>query len=311
MSRAFDAGPWSGSQPPRPAGHALELTFHGGEPLIAGPAWYRRNLPRLVGRFGKRLKLGIQSNLWLLDDATCELFREYGVSVGTSLDGPEAINDAQRGAGYFARTMAGIETARRHGLTPGVICTFTRLSAPHYREIFDFFAGQGLGFSVHAAVNGLGHGSDDGLTLTAQEEADLFIALFDTYQVNITRMRIPTFDSMARGIAAGQGGLCTFGDCLGGYLTIAPDGGIFSCNRFAHHPEWRLGWVQEQPSLNDLGGSPTWQKLRERELTVAGDCGDCSHFAYCRGRLCVQRVHGRKGGANARFDGLRPPRPPL
>ena len=109
-----------------PSDQSLELTFHGGEPLLAGHAWYRRNLPRLRSRFGDRLKLGIQSNLWLLDDDYCELFRERRVSIGTSLDGPEAINDAQRGAGYFGRTMAGIEAARRHGMSVGVICTFTR-----------------------------------------------------------------------------------------------------------------------------------------------------------------------------------------
>ncbi len=99
-----------------PPDKSLELTFHGGEPLIAGHAWYRSNLPLLRNHFGDRLNLGIQSNLWLLDDDYCDLFREYRVAIGTSLDGPESITDAQRGTGYFARAMAGIETARRHGL---------------------------------------------------------------------------------------------------------------------------------------------------------------------------------------------------
>ena len=124
---------------------------------------------------------------------------------------------------------------------------------------------------------------DDGLALTPQEKADLFIDLFDTYQANVTRTRISTFDSMARSISAGHGGLCTFTDCLGGYLTLAPDGGVFSCNRFAPHSEWRLGWVQEGPILEELAHSPAWQTLRERELTVQKDCGDCAHFVYCRG----------------------------
>ena len=280
-----------------PPDQALEITFHGGEPLIAGTAWYRRNLPLLRRRLGDRLRLGIQSNLWLLDDETCELFREHRVSIGTSLDGPEAINDAQRGSGYFARTMAGIETARRHGLGAGVICTFTRRSAPHYREVFEFFAGQWLGFSVHAAVCGLDGARDDGLALTAQEKAGLFIELFDYYQANVTRARISTFNSMARSISAGHGGLCTFTDCLGGYLTLAPDGGIFSCNRFAHHPEWRLGWVQQGPALEELGCSPAWQTLRRRELAVHEDCGDCAHFAYCRGGCAYNAIAAAPGVA--------------
>ena len=240
--------------------HALKLTFHGGEPLLAGHDWYCRSLSILRRRFGDRLKLDIQTNLWLLDDEYCNLFREYGVSIGTSLDGPEAINDAQRGVGYFARTMAGIEIARRHGLTAGVICTFTRRSAPHYQEVFEFFAEQRLCFSVHAAVDALGRDNDhdltsganlSGLALTPTEHADLFIALFDYYYANTTRTRVSIFDSMARSISVGQGGLCTFSDCLGGYLTIASDGGIFSCNRFTYHPQWRLGWA-------GCRSSPAW-----------------------------------------------------
>lgn len=108
-----------------PIEETIEITLHGGRTTSGRKKWYRQNLPILNQRFEHRLKLAIQSNLWLLDDDFSGLFREYGVSVGTSFDGPEHLNDAQRGKGYFARTMAGIEIARRSGLQPGVICTFT------------------------------------------------------------------------------------------------------------------------------------------------------------------------------------------
>ena len=228
------------------------------------------------------LKLGIQSNLWLLDDEFCALFREYGVSIGTSLDGPETINDSQRGKGYFERTMAGINTARRHGMNPAVICTFTRLSASHYREVFDFFAAQELSFSVHEAVCALGDNRNE-IALFPGEAAGYMLDLFDYYLENITRTQISTFDAMARGLSAQNGAICTFGDCLGKYLTITPNGEIFSCNRFAHHPQWQLGSVFKLPDLATLTRSDAWQKLRQRELTVREDCGDCRHFEYCKG----------------------------
>ena len=261
----------------------IELTFHGGEPLLAGIEWYRHNLPILIQHFEHRLILAIQSNLWLLDDDFCDLFQEYGISVGTSLDGPEYLNDAQRGKGYFARTMSGIETARRNGIQPGVICTFTQLTAPHYREVFEFFASRGLSFSVHEAVCAMGDGHASILTLPPDDAADLMIGLFDCYLENITRAKISTFDFMARGLSAGNGGICTFGDCLGNYLTIGPGGEIFSCNRFAYHPEWQIGSVFDHPSREQLTDSPVWQKLRHREETVLEDCGDCVHFDYCKG----------------------------
>ncbi len=265
-----------------PDGQKINLTFHGGEPLLVGLDWYRRNLARLHERFGRRLNLHLQSNLWLLDQAYRDLFKEYQVSLGTSLDGPAHLNDPQRGIGYFARTMNGIETARRDGFNVGVICTFTRLSAPHYQEIFDFFAKEYLPFSVHAVLS-----AHDNLSLSPNEHADLLINLFDYYLANITHMRIPTFDAMARAISSGQSGLCTFSDCLGGYLTVASDGGIYSCNRLAQpnddHLAWRLADVRTMPSLDSLAQTLGWQKLRQRELTVQQDCGDCTHFSYCKG----------------------------
>ncbi len=134
----------------------LEITFHGGEPLVPGIDFYRMALPLLrEGLAPRRVRFAVQSNLWLLTDDLCDLFREYSVSLGTSLDGPEPINDAQRGRGYFRRTMAGIERARAHGLSAGCICTFTAQSAPRAGEIFDFFVREGLDFSLHAALPAL------------------------------------------------------------------------------------------------------------------------------------------------------------
>src|SRR5450756_970460 len=72
----------------------LEITFHGGEPLVPGATFYRMALPLLRdGLAPRRVRFAAQSNLWLLTDELCELFAEHGVSLGTSLDGPEAIND--------------------------------------------------------------------------------------------------------------------------------------------------------------------------------------------------------------------------
>lgn len=261
----------------------IHITFHGGEPLLAGKDWYRRNLPILRTRFEDRLELSLQSNLWLLDDEFCAIFRQHNVSIGTSLDGPQQLNDAQRGQGYFKRTMAGIETARRNGFEPGVICTFTTLSAAKYRQVFDFFAANGLSFSVHEAVCTIGCQPNQKLAMQPEQAEKLMIDLFDLYLENIQRVRISTFDAMARGLSAQSGGICTFGNCLGKYLTVAPGGEIFTCNRFAYLPEWQVGSVFDRPDEAALAHSPAWQKLRQRELEVEQDCNGCAHFAYCKG----------------------------
>ena len=280
----------------------IEITFHGGEPLVPGAAWYRQALPLLRdGLAPRKVRFAAQSNLWLLTDELCELFKEYGLSLGTSLDGPETINDAQRGSGYFARTMAGIERARVHGIDIGVICTFTAGSAPHAPEIFDFFIREGLNFSVHAAVPSMCHPESDGWSMTPQAYGELLVDLLGRYLENPTLVRISTLDSMARSVSAGRGGICTFGECLGGYLAVGPDGAIYPCQRFAGMEAYRVGDVAARPSLEDLRGSPAWREFRAREEAIGGDgsqCGDCAGCAYlalCRGG-CPYNVLVANGG---------------
>ena len=71
---------------------SLEITFHGGEPLVPGAAFYRDALQLLRdGLAPRRVKFAIQSNLWLLDDELCQLFQEYRVAIGTSLDGQRKL----------------------------------------------------------------------------------------------------------------------------------------------------------------------------------------------------------------------------
>ena len=119
---AVDGGPSDGREAVGGAGARdgeLDITFHGGEPLLAGAAWYRTALPLLrEGLAPRRVRFTVQSNLWLLDDGLCELFAESDVALGTSLDGPEPITDAQRGAGYFARNH-GRDRARPLARPPG------------------------------------------------------------------------------------------------------------------------------------------------------------------------------------------------
>ena len=98
-----------------------DITFHGGEPLLPGIGFYRFALPYLHENIASEVKPGIQSNLWLLDQNFCSLFRQYNVSIGTSLDGPQEINDVQRCNGYFEKTMQGIQLAREHNLSGGCI----------------------------------------------------------------------------------------------------------------------------------------------------------------------------------------------
>ncbi|TAK34257.1 MAG: TIGR04083 family peptide-modifying radical SAM enzyme [Chloroflexota bacterium] len=275
----------------------LDVTFHGGEPLVAGAAFYRAALRRLRRDLAsRRVRFSLQSNLWLLDDELCEIFQEHGVSIGTSLDGPERVKDPQRGQGYFRRTMAGIERARRRGLSVGCICTFTSRTAPYAEEVFDFFAREGLGFTIHAALPSLRYGQIGDWALTPEAHGELLVGMLDRYLPNLSKIRIGSLDSLCRSVSAGQGGICTFGDCLGRYLAVGPDGEIYPCQRFAGMSEYELGDVHDCPSQEALGTAPVWRTFEERQRRIAEECGDCPSLGFCRGG-CPYNTLAANGGS--------------
>ncbi len=262
----------------------LEITFHGGEPLVPGLEFYRMALPLLrEGLAPRRVRFSMQSNLWLLTKELCDLFRQYGVSIGTSLDGPEHITDAQRGTGYFRQTMEKIDLARRHGLSIGCICTFTKQSQPHISEIFDFFIHEGLNFTLHEAVPSLRYPDANIWSLSPEQHEDLLCEMLDVYLANLDKIRISTLDSLCRSVSAGRGGICTFGDCLGGYLSVDPEGNIYLCQRFAGMPEYRLENVHDCPTVETLSGSPLWQAFHDRQKRIKEACGGCVYLDFCRG----------------------------
>lgn len=271
----------------------VKVTFHGGEPLQAEHALLRQALEGLRRRFGLGgYQADVQSNLWLLDDEYCQVFREHGVEIGTSLDGPEGITDCQRGKGYFTRTTQGIRLAESYGIKVGCIATFTSESAVRWREVFDFFLEERLNFSIHAAVPPL-DGLDRRYSITPLQYGDLLEKMLGYYVEHRRDISVSSLDQMCQGFGCGEGKVCTFRDCLGMFLAVDPRGDIYACQRFCGRPAFRLGRLGRQTGLAELMASPMAQRMMERQERVRTACAGCHHFEYCRGGCIYNAWAGR------------------
>jgi uncharacterized protein len=258
----------------------VDITFHGGEPLCSGYDIIALLVSQLRDKFCS-LSINMQSNLWLLDDRFCELFSKYHVSIGTSLDGPKWLNDAQRGEGYFDKTMNGIRLAAKHGIRVGCIATFTSRTMRHWREVFDFFLENNINFSIHPSVATMEKTTD--LAITPEAYALLLKEMFECYMDHDKDIDIATFNQYCRGVALGAGHVCTFKDCFGMFLAIDPCGDIFSCQRFAGKRSFRMGNVKNSPTFEELQSSAAAQRILQRETEIQDACGSCEHYSYCRG----------------------------
>jgi len=100
----------------------VRVMFHGGEPLLAGVARFRRWLTMLHAELDgvARISLAVQTNAVLVDDRWAALFEEFDVEVGISLDGPKEVNDRFRvdhvGRGSYDAIVAAMDVLRARGV---------------------------------------------------------------------------------------------------------------------------------------------------------------------------------------------------
>jgi len=269
-----------------PAEGSVHVTFHGGEPLLAGAEYYEYILPRLTELFGRRLRLSMQTNLLAIDERMASLIRDYRITVGTSADGDEALCDAQRGKGYYAANERGRSLLRQKGVDVSRICTLTHLSAGEAIRVFRHYAGEppliGLPYSLHGAVRTLGR-EPGAHTVTVDDMARILLDTLEAYRQNMAQTRVSTLDTMAKGCFDGEGHVCTFFPCLGRFAAIAPDGGVYSCQRFCGHAEFMLGGMTDGLMEEQILRSAAYQALYRKQEDAKEACGDCMHFAYCNG----------------------------
>ena len=91
----------------------IRIILHGGEPLLLKKPRMRKLLEGLKEAAGDTvLRLTVQTNAMLIDEEWIQLFEEFNVYVGVSLDGPDYLNDRYRldksGKGTYDRVMKGV-----------------------------------------------------------------------------------------------------------------------------------------------------------------------------------------------------------
>ncbi|WP_312171142.1 radical SAM protein [Stutzerimonas kunmingensis] len=105
----------------------VHLELHGGEPLLYGVARTRKLLETMISIVGEsRVRFSIQTNGLLLNEEWVDLFHEFSVQVGISIDGPPSLKSSRvDGAGVDTtpKLLMVLERLRitRPGFRPGAL----------------------------------------------------------------------------------------------------------------------------------------------------------------------------------------------
>ncbi|MGI5327236.1 FxsB family cyclophane-forming radical SAM/SPASM peptide maturase [Actinomadura nitritigenes] len=285
--------------------HRLPVTtvvLHGGEPLLAGV----RRLDRLAGglraafaRLPGELRLVIQTNGLLLDEAFLEMFRAHGVVVGVSLDGDRDAHDRHRrfrnGDGSHAHVMRTLELLRspryRH-LYGGLLCTVDLANppVPTYEALLDHEPRQ-IDFLLPHGTWGR---PPPGLPSDGAPYAAWLIEVFDRwYGAPRRETGVRLLDAVVDRCLGGSGESEMFGVGADRVVVVETDGAI------EDHDAMKAAYAGAASTGRDVMRHGFDEPFAARPAPALCDrCTACPVVAVCGGGLPAHRHHPATGFTN-------------
>lgn len=293
--------------------HGLEMvtfSFHGGEPLLAGPAFFRQAVSIIRDRLGSETKctFGIQTNGTLITEEVIDIFSREQIGIGLSFDGPELVNNRHRiyanGNGSFDDVLRGarwLMTPAGRDIFRGILCVVDANSHP--LEVFQFLATlspPSIDFLLpHGNWSNPPPGKRNSLQSTIY--ADWLISIFDSwFDGNHQEIEIRTFEEIIEYKLGGRGRLETLGLSPVSLICIAADGSIESVDTLksvfpgAHH----LGLSIYDHSFDEV---LQHSMIRARQIglqALSDKCVSCPLVTTCGGGYFPHRWSNTNGFKN-------------
>ncbi|MEW1548927.1 radical SAM/SPASM protein FxsBH, inactivated beta-hydroxylase extension form [Streptomyces tsukubensis] len=281
--------------------HALpsvSVILHGGEPLLAGPARLRRVCEELTRALDgiAELDLRIHTNGLQLSPRYLDLFAEYGLKVGISLDGDRAANDRHRrfadGRTSHPLVLKAVELLRqdryRH-LYLGLLCTVDVANDPV--AVYDALAElepPRIDFLLPHATWDQPPARPDG---SPTAYADWLLTVFDRWDADGRPVPVRLFESVFSTLAGGPSLTESLGLAPTDLVVVETDGALEQVDslKSAYEGAAATGFDVLRHSFDEVAAHPG---VRARQLglaSVSDTCRDCPVVRSCGGGLYTHR----------------------
>ncbi|WP_336323473.1 radical SAM/SPASM protein FxsBH, inactivated beta-hydroxylase extension form [Streptomyces lavendofoliae] len=290
--------------------HALPsvtVILHGGEPLLAGPARLRRVLEELTAALAPvtALDLRIHTNGLQLSPRYLDLFDEYGVRVGISLDGDKAANDRHRrfadGRSSHPLVLKAVDLLhqeRYRHLDLGLLCTIDVANDPVavYDALLEL-APPRIDFLLPHATWEEPPPRPDG---SPTAYAVWILAAFDRWNDQGRPVPVRLFDSVLSTLNGGPSLTESLGLAPTDLVVVETDGTLEQVDslKSAYEGAAVTGFDVYRHSFDDVAAHPG---VRVRQLGlagVAGTCRRCPVVRSCGGGLYTHRYRAGRGFDN-------------
>ena len=284
-------------------GGTVTYAFQGGEPLMAGEAFFR-TFTETVNRCNtlhSPICYSLQTNGTLLTESLCQYFGENHYLIGVSLDGPRSLHDANRvfpDGGSFDRVMEGIALLRKHGVMFNILVVMTSRTAQAFPKLRLFFENcqlDDLQFIPCLEPFGAEPFSTE-FAMSNGEYVKVNRMLFDWYLERNRfgrKLSVRHIDNLMRMLNGYLPEMCgAMGYCTG-QLVVEGNGNCYPCDFYCDDAHL-LGNIRTA-SLEEMSNCPVMRKFVEESYSVDEICRSCPVIGLCRGGCRRERDTGNTG----------------
>ncbi|MFE5853659.1 radical SAM/SPASM protein FxsB, inactivated metallohydrolase extension form [Streptomyces sp. NPDC056500] len=287
--------------------HALpsvSVILHGGEPLLAGPARLRHVCEELTRALDSlaELDLRIHTNGLQLSPRYLDLFDEFHVKVGISLDGDRTANDRHRrfadGRTSHPLVLRAVDLLRedryRH-LYLGLLCTVDVANDPV--AVYDALAALDpprIDFLLPHATWDAPPARPNG---SPTAYADWLLTAFDHWDALGRRVPVRLFESVLSTLAGGPSLTESLGLAPTDLVVVETDGTLEQVDslKSAYEGAAATGFDVFHHTFDEVAAHPG-VKARQQELAgVSATCRRCPVVRSCGGGLYTHRYSERRG----------------
>ncbi|HEX2944480.1 MAG TPA: radical SAM protein [Clostridia bacterium] len=261
----------------------VRFIWHGGEPLLMPLDFFKKAFEiqnKYTTVYNVKVSNNIQTNGTLINDDIANFFKEMGMGVGISFDGP--CNDFLRQ--NTLDVLQGTELLNKKGVKYGFISVISSGNLDHLIETYDYFKKAGNNvklnpvFQCGEAVYNKDIFFDYGYYVEKMKE--LFSYWIYDKDCNIV---VEPFMEYFLMLLKNKKNSCAHSSCMFKWLGIQNDGSIYPCGR-SFPQKYSLGNVYDYENINVAFRSDGYAEMLQYGIRRRNECrSSCNYFNYCEG----------------------------
>lgn len=253
-----------------------QVVLHGGEPLC----WGKDIVEDLAKYVYDQLdmKLGIQTNGYLIDDEYVSLFKKYKVNLGISIDGYHPLNILRCDGNKTEKILNNIYRVVEEKIPTGLISVIHRYNGlPKYYNLMKKFISDMDKLGLKSRLNPCLH-SDDNITLNIREAKAFYLEMARFVTEQGIRGWSPFID-IINSLLGKPDYVCTFRYCdpystMGGVI-VTPRGILSMCDKFG------TTYYERDPNPSII----------RFEVLSKTDCKGCRYLFNCTGGCSANAIN--------------------